>query len=89
MQICTEILCKLASNGPMNLRNISEILGVKQSLLKKNLKLLQDSSLVVKENFGKNKIFFTLTEKGIDVLQLFENLFTIQKVDVKTMVISI
>ena len=73
----------------MNLRNISEILGVKQSLLKKNLKLLQDSSLVVKENFGKNKIFFTLTEKGIDVLKLFENLFTIQNVDIKTIVISI
>ena len=89
MQICTEILCKLASNGPMNLRSISEILDIKQVLLKKHLKLLQDSSLVVKENFGKNKIFFTLTEKGIDVLQLFENLFTIQKVDVKTMVISI
>ena len=73
----------------MNLRSISEILDIKQVLLKKHLKLLQDSSLVVKENFGKNKIFFTLTEKGIDVLQLFENLFTIQKVDVKTMVISI
>ena len=70
-------------------KSIIEILDIKQVLLKKHLKLLQDSSLVVKENFGKNKIFFTLTEKGIDVLQLFENLFTIQKVDVKTMVISI
>ncbi|MEJ2242480.1 MAG: winged helix-turn-helix domain-containing protein [Candidatus Bathyarchaeota archaeon] len=89
LQICTEILCKLASNGPMSLGNISEILDIKEAFLIKHLKLLQDSSLVIKENFGENKIFFTLTEKGIEVLQLFANIYSVQNIDVKTIAIPI
>ena len=89
LQICTEILCKLASSGPMSLRNISEVLDIKETFLKKHLKLLEDSSLVIKENFGKNKIFFTLTENGLDTLKFLGNIYIIQKNDRKPLAISI
>lgn len=67
----------------MSLRNISKTLDIKEILLKKHLKVLQDSSLVIKENFGKNKIFFTLTESGQDVLKLFSNISPIADLNQK------
>jgi predicted transcriptional regulator len=67
----------------MSLRNISEIFDIKEILLKKHLKVLQDSSLIIKENFGKNKIFFTLTERGQDVLKLFSNISPIADLNQK------
>ena len=89
LQICTEILCKLASSGPMSLKNISEVLDIKETFLKKHLKLLEDSSLVIKENFGKNKIFFTLTENGLDTLKFLGKIYIIQKNYRKPLAISI
>lgn len=56
----------------MNLININEKVSIKETYLKKHLKLLQDSSLVIKENFGKNKIFFTITESGQAVLKMLK-----------------
>lgn len=73
----------------MSLRNISEVLDIKETFLKKHLKLLEDSSLVIKENFGKNKIFFTLTENGLDTLKFLGNLYIFQKNDRKPLAISI
>ena len=60
----------------MNLINISKKVTIKKTPLMKHLKLLQDSSLVIKENFGKNKIFFTITESGLAVLRMFKPIFT-------------
>ncbi|MFC1488016.1 winged helix-turn-helix domain-containing protein [Thermoproteota archaeon] len=71
LQICTEILCNLASKGPMNLSNLSERVNLKETQLKQYLKLLNDSALVTNQNFGKNKIFFIVTDSGITVLKMF------------------
>lgn len=65
----------MASNGPMNLINLSEKVTIKKTHLIKHLKLLQNSSLIVKENFGKNKVFFTITERGLAVLRMFKPIF--------------
>jgi len=79
MQTLTEILCMLASCGPMSLGNMSERLGIKETFLKKHIRQLHDSSLVVKENFGKNKTFFTITERGLVVFKLLTDTFNTQK----------
>jgi predicted transcriptional regulator len=59
----------------MNLINISEKVTIQKNPLIKHLKLLQDSSLVIKENFGKNKVFFTITESGLAALRMFKPIF--------------
>ena len=89
MQILTEILCMLASCGPMSLGNMSERLGIKEAFLKKHLRQLHDSSLVIKENFGKNKIFFTITERGLVVFKLLTDTFNTQKFDYNKLAIPI
>ena len=76
LQVCTEILCHLASNGPMNLNNLSERINLKETDLKQHLKLLTDSGLVTKQNFGMNKIFFEVTESGLTVLKVYKPLIT-------------
>lgn len=55
----------------MNLPNISERVNIKETHLEKHLKVLQDSALVTKENFGENKIYFTITKNGLAVLKIF------------------
>lgn len=67
----------------MTLRNISERLEIEETFLKKHLQLLQDSSLVIKDDFGKNKIFFTITESGPRVLKILSDKYTTQKIAFK------
>ena len=55
----------------MNLTNLCERINLKETHLKQHLKILNDSALVTKQNFGKNKIFFIVTERGITVLKMF------------------
>ena len=55
----------------MNLTNLSERVNLEETHLKQHLKILKDSALVTKQNFGKNKIFFIVTERGITVLKMF------------------
>ena len=76
LQICTEILSNLASNGPKNLTNLSARVNLKEIHLKQHLELLRNSSLIAKQNFGKNKTFFAITENGLVVLQMFRPLTT-------------
>ena len=73
----------------MSLRNISKKLDLKETVLKKHLKLLQDSSLVIKENFGKNKIFFALTKNGPAVLKILTDIYPNQEIDFKSMAIQL
>ena len=60
----------------MNLTNLSERVNLKETQLKQHLKLLNDSALVTKQNFGKNKIFFAVTESGLTVLKMFRPLIS-------------
>ena len=76
MQVCTEILIHLASNGPMNLANIAERINLKEVQLIQHLKKLKISGLVEKHNFGKNKIFFEVTDNGGAALKIFRPLIS-------------
>ena len=74
LQICTEILVQLASNGPMNLNKLCERVNLNETHLQQRLKLLTNSSLVSKEVFGKNQVFFAVTDSGLAVLKMFRHL---------------
>ena len=77
----------------MNLINLSEKVTIKKTHLMKHLKLLQTSSLIIKENFGKNKVFFTITESGLAVTRMFKPIFadkcTTQIIDFKELTIPL
>jgi hypothetical protein len=56
----------------MNSKILSERFNLEEKQLIQHLKVLKNSALVNKQSFGKNKIFFTITERGITVLQMFK-----------------
>ena len=76
LQICTEILCYLAFNGPINLTCLSERLNIKEVQLNQHLKLLKVSDLITKQNFGKNSIFFSITDSGLATLKINHPIFS-------------
>ena len=68
---------------------MSERLGIKETFLKKHLRQLYTSSLVIKENFGKNKVFFTITESGLVVFKILQDTFNTQKFDSNALTIPL
>jgi len=76
LQVCTEILCHLASKGPMNLYSLSERVNLKEAQLNQHLTLLKDSGLIRIQNFGNFKTFFELTESGLTVLKMYRSLLS-------------
>ena len=61
----------MASNGPMNLTGLSERVGMEPAQLNQHLKLLENSGLIAKQNFGIKRIFFAITENGLAVLKMY------------------
>ena len=55
----------------MKLSNLSKKVGLEESDLKNHLKLLLNSSIVEKQNFGKNNIFYAATGIGITLLNIY------------------
>lgn len=74
LQICTEIICILASNGPMKLDWLSTKVELNKTHLENHLRLLMNSGLVEKQNLGKNKVFYVATERGLIVLKVISPL---------------
>jgi DNA-binding HxlR family transcriptional regulator len=76
----------------MNLTYLSERISLKEVHLNQHLKLLKDSGLITKQNFGK-KVFFAVTESGLAVLKIYRPLISeshdTQKNDSKTITISL
>jgi len=70
LKICIEILCILASNGPMKLSQLTTKVELNETRLEQHLKLLQKRDLVERQNLGKNQIFYVLTERGLKVLKV-------------------
>ena len=70
LKICIEILCILASNGPMKLSQLTTKVELNETRLEQHLKLLQNRDLVERQNLGKNQIFYVLTERGLKVLKV-------------------
>jgi len=70
LMICIEVLCTLVSNGPMNLTQLRDKFEMDESRLKPHLRLLWNRGLVEEENFGDNKIYYVVTERGLKVLKV-------------------
>lgn len=54
----------------MNLICLSERLNIKEVQLNQHIKLLKISGLIIKQNFGKNRIFFSITDCGLATLKI-------------------
>ena len=74
LQIGTEILCILASNGPMKLRQLRAKVELNTVQMERHLKLLMNSGLIEKQNMDEDKIFYAITKRGFTVLKVISPL---------------
>lgn len=72
--LCIEILCTLASKGPLNLTQLTHKVEVDKSRLILHLKLLYNRGLVEKQNQGEQTIYYLITERGLKVLKVINPL---------------
>ena len=70
LQICIEILCNLASNGPMNLAQLNPKVQLDITRLMPHLKLLKNRGLIDKQNLGEDNIIYVVTERGLRILKV-------------------
>jgi len=70
LKICMEILCTLASNGPMKLTQLTTKVELNKTRLEQHLRLLKNRDLVERQKLGENKIFYVVTERGVKVLKV-------------------
>lgn len=76
LHVCTEILCHLASKGPMNFYSLIARVNLKEVQLSQHLAILKDSGLIRIQNFDNFKTFFELTESGLTVLKMYSSLLS-------------
>jgi predicted transcriptional regulator len=72
LKICIEILCILASNGPMKLTQLMTKVELNKTRLNQHLRLLKKRALVERQNLGENKIFYVVTDRGLKVLKVID-----------------
>jgi predicted transcriptional regulator len=70
LKICIEILCILASNGPMKLTQLTTKVELNKTHLRQHLRLLKNRDLVERQKLGENEIFYIATERGLKVLKV-------------------
>ena len=70
LKICIEVLSILASRGPMKLTQLMTKVELNKTRLRQHLRLLKKRSLVERQNLGENKIFYVVTERGLEVLNV-------------------
>jgi predicted transcriptional regulator len=67
-----EIIGVLAQNGPLKLTPLTYKANLNCSVLKEDLSFLVKQGLVEKRTIGNTKIFFAITQRGINVLKYFQ-----------------
>jgi len=72
LKMSIDILCSLASNGPMKLTQLMTKVELNKTLLRQYLRLLKKRNLVEKQNLGENKTFYVVTERGLQVLKVID-----------------
>ena len=72
LKICMEVLCILASDGPMKLTQLTTKVELNKTRLRQHLRLLKNRNLVERQNLGENKIFYVVTERGLQVLKVID-----------------
>jgi len=70
LEMYVDILKLLASQGPKKLTQLMHKTDLTQSVLKQHLAFLIRQNLVEKQNFSKDEIFYTITERGLKVLNI-------------------
>jgi predicted transcriptional regulator len=70
LKVCIEILCILASNGPMKSTQLMTKVELNKTRLEQHLRLLKNRDLVERQNLGENQIFYVATERGLTVLKV-------------------
>ena len=70
LKICIEILCILASNGPMKLTQLTTKVELNKTRLEQHLRLLKNRGLVERQKLGENENFYVVTERGLKVLKV-------------------
>jgi predicted transcriptional regulator len=70
LKICVEVLSILASRGPMKLTQLMTKVELNKTRLRQHLRLLKKRDLVERQNLGENKIFYVVTERGLEVLNV-------------------
>ena len=74
MEIHLDILKTLAQKGPLKLTHIMYKANVNCSVLKEYLDFLTQQELVEEKTIKKERIVYTITEKGLTVLKYFREL---------------
>ena len=69
-----DILMTLAKKGPLKLTHIMYKANVNCSVLKEYLDFLIQQELVAEKTIKKERIVYTITEKGLTVLKYFREL---------------
>lgn len=70
LMICVEVLCALASGGPMKLSQLRDQLEMDECRLEPHLRMLWDRGLVEEENFGEENNRYVVTKRGLSVLKV-------------------
>ena len=81
MEIHLDILRTLAQKGPLKLTHIMYKSNVNCCVLKEYLDFLTQQELVEEKTIKKERIVFTITEKGLTVLKYFRELQIMLPID--------
>ena len=65
-----DILKVLAHREPLKLKHIAREAKINSSALKQHLAFLIQQKLVEEQNLSKNNVFYTITERGLKVLNV-------------------
>ena len=81
MEIHLDILRTLAQKGPLKLTHIMYKSNVNCCVLKEYLDFLIEQELVEEKTIKKERIVYTITEKGLTVLKYFRELQIMLPID--------
>ena len=81
MEMHLDILRTLAQKGPLKLTHIMYKSNVNCCVLKEYLDFLIDQELVEEKTIKKEKIVYTITEKGLTVIKYFRELQIMLPID--------
>ena len=81
MEMHLDILRTLAQKGPLKLTHIMYKSNVNCCVLKEYLNFLTQQELVEEKTIKKERIVFTITEKGLTVLKYFRELQIMLPID--------
>jgi len=70
LQICVEILCGLAAEGPLKLSHLVHMVELNRTKLSSVIGFLYDCGLVGEQNLDDNEKAYYVTERGLSVLKV-------------------